>query len=127
VDEEADARDEQHEGRRQRVEQQPGVDLEAADRDPAEQVQVSGPVRHSLEGEEEHDPEQEGQTGHGASEVGAPFVAALAGQGQDRETGSRQGEQQPHGGQRAGGGHDCAHQRLRQGRLLGEQGHVRFP
>ena len=46
VDQRADAGDEQHEHQRQRVDQQAGVDLEAADRDPG--VQMAGRPRGCL-------------------------------------------------------------------------------
>jgi hypothetical protein len=99
VDQRADAGDQQDEHHRQRIEQHARVDLETADRDPAEQMQADLASRAGLglHREEQHDAVDEQDHRYERAEHVAPLVGSLAAEQQHagRDRGDR--DEQPGG------------------------------
>jgi hypothetical protein len=97
VDQRADPGDQQHEADRQRVELEPDIDPERADRDPGEQVQVPAVLRGRVAehgGQRDHAVGERGDRHGGADQV-PPAVGPLPAEQQDHRPGQRERQQQP--------------------------------
>jgi hypothetical protein len=93
VDQHADAGDEQHERQRQRVDPEPEVDLQRADRDPRVQLGVRGGARVGRE--EQDQAVDEGEGDGGTAEQMPPGLGPLTRQQQDQRAEAGEGHQQP--------------------------------
>src|SRR4051794_36148355 len=95
VDQRADTGDQQHEGHRERVDQQPELDVERPGRDEGEQVHADRAAVDvgELDGADQGDQECDDHGG-GAQQV-APAVGAPAAEQQHRGAGERQRDEQP--------------------------------
>ena len=102
VDQRADAGDQQHERQRQRVEQQPEVDVAASraeiqvNRSTLDRLRSSGPASWIVQ---DSRPSTKARHDGRAAEQVAPPVGAPAAEQQHRRAGQRQRDQQPGGGE----------------------------
>jgi hypothetical protein len=97
VDQRPDPGDQQHETHRELVDLQPEVDLELADRDPAEHLLVDEAVvgRAAEQLREQAQAHPERREGGGAAQPMPPPVGASPAEQQDCGARQRQGDQQP--------------------------------
>jgi hypothetical protein len=104
VDQEAHAGDQQAEDRGERVEQQPELDLQAADLDEVVEIELDGAVVQVAEREEVQQRQHEAGEHAGDAQPVREGLRAAAEQQDEAAAGQRDGHQQPHAAQQPRGG-----------------------